>query len=763
MRFGRWLILAAIFLIVAFVGDTYIKRKARLAKDAPAPPPALELGLDGRGEKFHWVESDGDRPRVEVWADKYRQITEPSTMELDGVVLKLYQKGASQFDLVQSAAVQFDINGKSLYSDGEADITLGLKDDSPPQGRVVKIHSTGVHFASDTGRVTTDRHATFELDVGSGSGTGAEYDPNTRELHLRSQVVLDWRGKNPDAKPMHMEAGEAVYQEREAKVNLFPWSKLTRENLRLDAGMSVVILNKGEIEHADAKQARGVQDDPGRRVEFGADLLGLHFAEAGLIRHIDGEQHARLVSSSDNGKTTVAGNHLEMDFNTANKESVLDKALASGGSVAESIPLAPPGGAQAETRVLHSETIRLKMRPGGKEIESAETDGAATLDFLPNRPEQPKRTLKGDRIWIAYGSENRIQSFRSVNVSTRTDKPTPAGKMPPAPAFTQSKEILATFDPATGELARVDQKTDFRYQEGDSQARADRAVLEQQKDVMTLEGSARAWDSTGSAAADRIVMNQKTGDYTADGHVASTRQPDKDGKSSAMLSTDDVMQARAQRMVATDHNKKIHYEGRPGEQAVAWQGSNRVQADKLDIDRERQTMEAHGTVVSQFVDKDKDKGTEGGSQPPPAAPVFTVVKASDMTYNDDTRLAVYRGGAALTRPGLTVIGREIRAYLNDRDSDSSLDKAFADGAVKIDSQVSKPGAQVRTRVGTGEHSEYYASEGKVIIEGGQPIVVDNVRGKTTGKQLTWWANDDRLLVDGEPDKPAQSNIKKKKK
>jgi len=242
--------------------------------------------------------------------------------------------------------------------------------------------------------------------------------------------------------------------------------------------------------------------------------------------------------------------------------------------------------------------------------------------------------------------------------------------------------------------------------------------------------------------------------------VASTRQPDKDGKSSAMLSTDDVMQARAQRMVATDHNKRIHYEGGPGEPAVAWQGSNRIQAEKLDIDRERQTLEAHGKVVSQFADKDKGGAEEGGSQAPP---VFTVVQASDMTYNDDTRLAVYQGGAILTRPGLTVKGREIRAYLNDRESDSSLDKAFADGAVKIDSVVSKPGAQVRTRAGTGEHSEYYAREGKVILQGGQPAVVDNVRGKTTGRQLTWWANDDRLLVDGEPDKPAQSNIKKKKK
>src|SRR5215469_17777769 len=134
-----------------------------------------------------------------------------------------------------------------------------------------------------------------------------------------------------------------------------------------------------------------------------------------------------------------------------------------------------------------------------------------------------------------------------------------------------------------------------------------------------------------------------------------------------------------------------------------------------------------------------------------------------MTYNDDTRLAVYQGGATLTRPGLTVDGREIRAYLNDRDADSSLDKAFAQDAVKIDSQVSKPGAQIRTRTGTGDHAEYYASEGKVILEAGQAMVVDNVRGKTVGKQLTWWANDDRLLVDGEPDKPARSNIKKKKK
>src|SRR5262249_25645648 len=157
-------------------------------------------------------------------------------------------------------------------------------------------------------------------------------------------------------------------------------------------------------------------------------------------------------------------------------------------------------------------------------------------------------------------------------------------------------ELTAAFDPKTSDLTRLDQKTDFHYQQGDRRARADRAVLEQTKELMTLEGSAKVWDPTGSAAADKIVMNQKSGDFTADGHVASTREPDKKGKSSAMLSGDEVMQARAQHMASSEDNTKIHYEGN----AVAWQGANRVEADRLDIDRENQMMEAHGRVKSHF-------------------------------------------------------------------------------------------------------------------------------------------------------------------
>jgi lipopolysaccharide export system protein LptA len=343
-----------------------------------------------------------------------------------------------------------------------------------------------------------------------------------------------------------------------------------------------------------------------------------------------------------------------------------------------------------------------------------------------------------------------------VNVTTRTDKPAEPGKPAPAPAFTESKDLLATFDPKTSDLATMEQKTNFHYDEGDRHARADQADLQQEKGVMTLVGSARMWDSTGSAAADRIVTNQKTGDFEATGHVMSTHQPDKNGKSSAMLSTDEVMQARAQKMTSTDDNQKVHYEGN----AVAWQGANRVEADRLDIDRDAQIMEAHGNVKSQFVDKAKKSDDETDAEAAPQGPpVFTVVTAPDMVYHEENRVVEYSGGVVMKRPDMTITAQRLRAFLKDADEDSSLDKAFADGTVKI---VSTSEKLKRTRVATSEHSEYYADEEKVILNGGEPLLVDNLN-RTRGKELTWFANDDRLIVDGTDRKnPAKSVVHKKK-
>jgi lipopolysaccharide export system protein LptA len=347
--------------------------------------------------------------------------------------------------------------------------------------------------------------------------------------------------------------------------------------------------------------------------------------------------------------------------------------------------------------------------------------------------------LKGDQIWITYGSGNRIDRFRSVNAVTRTE-------MQP-PRITQSKEILAFFD-ANSVLTRLEQNTDFRYEEGDRRANSRKATMEQATNLLTLDGAASTSDPSGKVTADKITLDQKTGSYTAEGNVSTTRQPSrKGGASSAMLSNDEIMQATARKMTSTDDNQKIHYEG----DAKAWQGANRVSADRLDIDQATHVMQAHGKVETQFFDKNTKTG--------PA--ISTTVRAADLEYSSDTRIAHYTGGVHLERPALVVDSKELRAYLKNTDADSSLDRALADGAVKLVSTTTEKGKGKRIRTGTSEHAEYFVDEQRVVLNGGQPLLVDSEKGRTTGCELTWWANNDRLLVGGGQNCPVQTVIPKK--
>jgi len=234
-----------------------------------------------------------------------------------------------------------------------------------------------------------------------------------------------------------------------------------------------------------------------------------------------------------------------------------------------------------------------------------------------------------------------------------------------------------------------------------------------------------------------------------------------------MLSEDEPLHARAKKMVSTDNNLKIRYEGN----AVLWQGADRLEAETVEIDRDNNLLKAHGHVLSQLLDKTKDDSTDGKAKagdgttqadtPPKAIPpkaatkaslrVFTVVKAAELDYNDDTRLAHYTGGATLERPDMTVKAADIHAFLRNDSNDSSLDHALADGKVEVHQK-----AVDRTRDANSEHAEYYVDEDKVILEGGQPRFVDSMRGTTRGEKLTWYSSDDRLLVNGVPQEQVKS-------
>lgn len=782
MRYTRWLLLILIVVTVVTLGIVYRAQKAEQARNEPKPPAALSANTTSQSSTWNYTQNDGNRISATISAQNVRQVTGGTRFDLDGVELHLYHKDGKAFDNVKTAKAQFDQADGVLFSDGDVEITLGVPDDPVQKqvGQLLVIRSSGVRYESRTGKSITDRPASFTFARGEGSSTGAEYDPTTHLLMMHKQVKLVWRGSKPGTKPMKVEAGEVTYNELEQKVYLSPWSKLTRGTMTLEAGNATVNLDDGVIRHVEADHAKGNDLDPKRRLDYSADSLHMEFDEDGVIKTITGENNARLLSTSDTALTTVTTNRVDMEFDTSKSESTLQKATATGNSMLESKPVPRPNTQMAETKILRSDVIALSMRPGGQELQEVVTNAPGSLEFVPNHAGDKHRTLNGERLWITYGPKNVIQQFRSVNVTTRTDNETPKGKPPVPPALTWSKDLLAKFD-AKGTMDRLEQWGDFRYEEGDRKSVASKAILEYANDLITLEGpAARVWDPTSSTTAERIVMNEKTSEFEAAGNVSSTRLPDqKKGSDSGMLSGDEPIQAKASKMTSSDNNTLIHYEGN----ALLWQGANRLQGDKIYINRDESKIEAHGHVMSQLLDKNDDsKEKTPARKTPPKAAVFTIVKAPDMVYTDTDRIAHYTGGVVLTRPGMTVQARELRAYLKEAEkpaekgtaaakepvkapipgkekgtgNNTSLDKALADGGVVI---VQK--AADRTRTGTAEHSEYYVAESKVILNQGKPKLVDSFKGTTEGRQLTYFSNNDRLLVDGEKDKPAESNLRRK--
>src|SRR5690348_8243235 len=132
MRHTRWLFLAAIAAIVFVVGATYIKRRDVLSHETTTRPRPLAAGVDGAANDWSYTVFKGDQKHFTVRARNIREIKEPSVTELEGVELQLFLANGTKSDLIRSEQAQFDSAAKSLYSEGDVDIIMGVPDNQPP-------------------------------------------------------------------------------------------------------------------------------------------------------------------------------------------------------------------------------------------------------------------------------------------------------------------------------------------------------------------------------------------------------------------------------------------------------------------------------------------------------------------------------------------------------------------------------------------------------------------------------------------------------
>jgi lipopolysaccharide export system protein LptA len=325
---------------------------------------------------------------------------------------------------------------------------------------------------------------------------------------------------------------------------------------------------------------------------------------------------------------------------------------------------------------------------------------------------------------------------------------------------TRSEEGEVDFEADHWTEAR--QSGNVRFEESGPLARhghSDRSRTVQSTDTLTLTGNAELTDVDTDSAAPVFNIDQRTGEARGEGIVRTTyRRVDANSVANFAPQPAHIM---ADRMTASRSKGLPSQAGLPGQassgasravysgHARLWQGDAVIQADTLDLRQQERLLVGSGNVNARLPQvkpppgADSQTGAASAAATKPAAasseePVVWSVRASRLTYRSADAVAELDQNAhAESR-----LGKISSAHMD-------LILAQTNGVQQLSKAVCTGGATVlqQTRRGTADRADYTAADGRFVLSGGNPTLYDADQGTTTGRELTFFLADDRILVD----------------
>lgn len=729
MRTLRYLLLLGAAGIAFFAFRDY--RLTRGAREA-APkftPATLERGLNSRSSRWQWEQSTGDSSRLIVSAEGFTQGREDGAIELQGVELRIFRDASQSFDLIRTEKAIFDVDANQLKSQAETFITLGVDaatedEDEPDLTRIIAAEAV---FDTRTGAAQTESATRYLFEGGEARSTGSFYDSAQGHFEMQSNVEVD-RFSPGGGPTTHIRAGSLVYEENADRVDLRGGVTMERAGRRVDAQSAIVHLEDGKLRTILATEAAGGDEGEARKTTFRTPNLEAYYDAEQRLEKVVGAGSSELIADSANSAVRAAGDRVELRYSPDpdGGDSLLDEALLLG--AAEVFAL-PKGGADSERRV-SSEAIRLEMRAGGQEIDLLETLEPGRVELKPIGP-GTSRTLNAQRVKAVYGPRSRLRRLEGRGEVSLTSRP-PNG----APLASWSDVLDADLSPQTGELTGLVQRGRFRFEQGERSGSAESAVWEPSSERLTMEGGSKVHDAAGRIEAHRIVLVEGGGRIEAQGDVSSvfedkqSAEEKRPGPSqSGLFQSGEPVYATAARMESDGETGVVIYEG----EARLWQGRNRIEADRIRIDRRGRTLLAEGKVLSLL--EEMRKGQE--------KPSLVAVTAQRLRYEEAERRATYSQGVTLKRSDLIVHADELTARLRPADAEggAGLESAFAEGGVRIEEVAG-------ARRAAAHSAELLEGQQRVVLRGAPARAWNEAGEETRGAELTWSSGNDSLRVSG---------------
>jgi lipopolysaccharide export system protein LptA len=722
----------------------------------PSPAPDVHQQLSG----YTFTRSDQGRPVFTIHAARTVSYQQSKSTMLEDVTVEVFGRKGDRGDILRTHRCEYNPQSGDFLSSGPVEIELSAhSSDIPGTGLRGKhrifVETSKVAYHQGDELAETDQPVKFRMGPASGTAVGMVYATRDGWMELKHDVAVDLPQGTEKAPqpPIHLTASALHYDKEDGELTLAGPVEVTQAKRRaLSDNANIALDNHNRVSQVNLEgHAKAFDVNSLRSVELSANRVRGDFdAASGQLHHLTAEENVVGESKGKASNSHLTAQRFDMDLSGKHPQPLRGVATGDVHINLESQPvLNVPEKTSAskgpERKTLTAAEVRFDFRPDGHSLKDADTVGPGTLFVIPADPKTGEKVITAGQFLMTFDARSRIESLRGLaptQVLFRPPATAPAGS---TTQQTQADRLDTVFDVGTQTLREVRQTGNFQYRDGDRQASADNAHYDAPTQTMLLLGHPQVWDTNSRVKCQRITIDMRTNTSIGEGKVQATHLPSPAPGAPPAPTPAPPTNVLADRMVARQQSQTVHYEGH----VRAWQGTDVVESSALDVYRAQKRVSSGMQVVTSYLQPASMVSEQGAAPHPAGGTRPLTVHADFLEYFDQGRRARYHGNVRLVTESTTLQSDRLDVYFTQGDTveGSEVDHAEADGHVK----VTQPG-----RVGTGDHAQYYAGPGKIVLTGGPPSLVDDKKGSTTGQRLTFFNHDDRLFVDGGDQSPSLS-------
>lgn len=481
--------------------------------------------------------------------------------------------------------------------------------------------------------------------------------------------------------------------------------------------------------------------------EIVAAEIDFHFGSSEQLERsvARGDVRASAVDSAGLPRSILAPS-IKVDYQIVGNRSRARQLTAQGRATAR-FDAAEAGKQPTDIteRVVEADVITAHYREDGESFARIDATGAGLLTVTPRHltPLAERKSLRADRFALHFAQTgNRMLRFEAIGqVVGEFELLHPESKRPKRTLA--GRRLDALFDEKTQDLSATTMEGAVRFTEADRQATGGRADWTAATRLVTLRGRPQIWDSTARADAEEIDIRLESNESHLRGKVRTTwfsqestggAAPFRRRQSPVSVASDQAIihhpggssaaaRGSDERSTTSAQGGHARYTGN----VRAWQDSEFIRADQIDLDRAARTLHAVGKAQSAYyqLEREIEKGRKQ------VVPVFA--SADQIRYDDGSRRTFYNGEVKIRQGSDSIEATTAEALM---DQEHRLLEMVATGQIVL----TQP-----ERIARGERLVYNFTGGQATLTGKPASVEDRQQQvQTTGERLVLNSRDGRF-------------------